>query len=216
MKKGKSSRGQAPKLIYNQPMAEPSPDKDGSEFPGVAKATSISLALEDYEDIFSDFDPRPYSERSLSEDFLYELQRAAFNKEESGLAVTLLLPKEERNGAQEKVILERLKNHFRRHHRRLEDKRKGDVKTGAWMVALGVAFMFLATYILYEFKQTLWTAFIVVLLEPAGWFMFWEGSSLIFFKAKEVAPELGFYRKMSAAKIAFSSVAPIPASSGVK
>ncbi len=197
-------------------MPEQSPDKDGSEFPGAAKATSISLALEDYEDIFSDFDPRPYSERSLSEDFLYELQRAAFNKEESGLVVTLLLPKEERNAAQEKVILERLKSHFRRLHRRLEDKRKGEVKTGAWMVALGVAFMFLATYILYEIKQTLWTAFIVVLLEPAGWFMFWEGSSLILFKAKEVAPELTFYRKLSGAKITFAAIAPTPAPGAAK
>lgn len=191
-------------------MLEPSPDKDGNEFPGVAKATSISLALEEYEDIFSDFDPRPYSERSLSEDFLYELQRAALNKEQKGLVLTLLIPKEEQNAGQEKVILERLRNHFRRHHRSLEKKRQNDIKTGAWMVALGVAFMFLATYILYEIKQTLWTAFIVVLLEPAGWFTFWEGSSLILFKAKEVTPDLEFYRKLSGAKITFATVTPVP------
>src|SRR5579859_7557489 len=109
-------------------MEDPSPDKNTSEFPGVAKASSIHLALEDYEDIFSDFDPRPYPERSLSEDFLYELQRAALNKEEKGLVVTLLMPREERNTAREKVILERLRDHFRRHHRKLEEKRKGDIR----------------------------------------------------------------------------------------
>jgi len=197
-------------------MEDPSPDKTAGEFPGVAKASSISLALEDYEDIFSDFDPRPYAERSLSEDFLYELQRAALNKEESGLTVTLLMPKEERNTGREKVILERLRDHFRRHCRRLEEKRKADIRMGAWMVVLGVAFLFAATTILYEFKQTLWTAFIVVLLEPAGWFTFWEGSSLILFKKKEIVPELVFYRKMSGARIVFAAVPPPPAPGAAK
>ncbi|MBI2151367.1 hypothetical protein HYU21_01420, partial [Candidatus Woesearchaeota archaeon] len=31
---------------------------------------NISLVLDSYDDIFSDFDPRDYSEKALSEDFL--------------------------------------------------------------------------------------------------------------------------------------------------
>lgn len=188
-------------------MEEPTLDKTLSGFPGVPKATSISLALDDYEDLFSDFDPRPYSERSVSEDFLHELKRAAMSKEEKGLSLVMLLPKERRNAAHEHIILERLKSHFRHHHRLLEEERKKVTKTGAWMVALGIVFMFLATYLLVEFKQNLWTAFVVVLLEPAGWFTFWEGLNLIVFRSKDVAPDLLFYRKMSGAKIAF---VPIP------
>ncbi|HJT25680.1 MAG TPA: hypothetical protein VJ873_13980, partial [bacterium] len=174
----------------------------------VDKASFISLALDDYEDLFSDFDPRPYSERSLSEDFLHELKRAAMSKEEKGLSLLLLIPKERHNAAHEHTILERLKNHFRHHHRLLEEQRKKVTKTGARMVALGVAFMFLATYLLVEIKQNLWTAFIVVLLEPAGWFTFWEGLNFIVFRAKDVAPELSFYRKMSGAKVSFMVMAP--------
>ena len=145
-------------------MEPPITDKTEEDFRGVGKASSISLALDDYEDIFSDFDPRPYSERMLSDDFLYELKRASLDKEESGLTLSLLMPKEKRNSGHEKVILERLKGHFRRHHRRLEDKRKGEIKTGTWMVALGITFMFLATYILFRYEKSLWTAFVVVLL----------------------------------------------------
>ncbi|GEM_PF-585555 len=215
-KKGKALGKLTWNLAYTWTMEAPSPDKNTSEFPGVAKASSITLALEDYEDVFSDFDPRPYAVRSLSEDFLYELQRAALNKEETGLVVSLLMPKDERNAGREKVILERLRDHFRRHCRKLEEKRRSDIQMGAWMVALGVAFLFAATYILYEFKQTLWTAFIVVLLEPAGWFTFWEGSSLILFKKKEIAPELVFYRKLSGAKITFANEPSAPAPGAAK
>ncbi len=172
-----------------------------------AKTASISLVLDDYEDIFSDFDPRPYSQRMLSEDFLRELKRACQHWEESGLTTTLLMPKEKRSAAHEKVILDRLREHFRRNHRRLEEKRKKDKWTGFKMVALGVVFMLAATYLLTSFPQTLWRSFIVVLLEPAGWFTFWEGASMVLFYSNEATPDLDFYRKMAGAKTAFAAIA---------
>jgi hypothetical protein len=184
----------------------PKPDKPlESPFPGPAKASSIRFGLDEYDDIFSDFDPRPYPERMLSDDFLYELKRASLDREEKGLELTLQVPKERRNAAQEKVILERLKAHFRRQRKRLEEKRKGERKTGLRMIALGVVFMFLATWLLFRYKQELWSSFVVVLLEPAGWFTFWEGLNLVLFKSRETTPDLGFHRKMAGARITFTS-----------
>ncbi|HUO57751.1 MAG TPA: hypothetical protein VMV05_06195 [bacterium] len=182
---------------------------DGEGFPGESKASPISFALDDYEDIFSDFDPRPYLERMLSDDFLYELKRAALGKEEKGLVLTLLLPKEKRNPGHEKVIVERLRGHFRRNYRRRAEKVKSETWKGGVMVGLGVAFMFIATWLLLEFEKTLWSSFVVVLLEPAGWFTFWEGLNLILFRREEGAPDLDFYRKMAGVKIGFGS-APTP------
>jgi hypothetical protein len=188
--------------VVTEENAAPKPEEKS---PGPSRVNTITLALDDYEDLFSDFDPRPYSERILSEDFLYELKRAAVYKEGGGLALILLLPEERRDGNHEKIILERLKGHFRRHHKRLKAQRKGEIRTGIQMVALGVLLMFLATYILKDVKQTFWTAFIVVLLEPAGWFTLWEGMNLILFHVKEIRPDLEFHQKMSSAKVAFTS-----------
>lgn len=36
---------------------------------------SIQIALDHYDDIFSDFDPSPFSQRMLSDDFLKEMQK---------------------------------------------------------------------------------------------------------------------------------------------
>jgi hypothetical protein len=41
----------------------------------------IKLMLDTYDDIFSDFDPRPFSQRTLSEDFLEEARKASREKE---------------------------------------------------------------------------------------------------------------------------------------
>jgi hypothetical protein len=172
------------------------------------RSHSIRLALDDYDDLFSDFDPLPYSERMLSDDLLYELKRAALDKEEEGLSLTLLMPREKRNASQEKVILERLKGHFRRRHRRLEDRAKADKRTGFRMAALGLLFMGLAAWLLSLTQRTLWISLLLVLLEPAGWFIFWAGCDLLLSQARDINPDLIFYRKLSGARVVFCASNP--------
>lgn len=41
----------------------------------ILEMSEISIWLDNYDDIFSDFDPRPYSQRSLSDDFLAEAKK---------------------------------------------------------------------------------------------------------------------------------------------
>ena len=53
---------------------------------------NISLILDDYNDLFSDFDPRHYSERALSDDFLAESKRASRDKPAGSLEVKFLVP----------------------------------------------------------------------------------------------------------------------------
>ena len=44
-------------------------------------SSEIPLWLDNYNDLFSDFDPRHYSNRALSQDFLEELKRASRDKQ---------------------------------------------------------------------------------------------------------------------------------------
>jgi hypothetical protein len=187
-------------------MSEPEVNKPAAENPGPAETLSINLGLDEYDDIFSDFDARPYAQRMLSEDFLHELKRASLGQGDEGVVLNLLLPQARRNPATEKVVRDRLKSHFRRRHLRLEEKHRKDITIGVLMVALGIVCMLVATYLLTGFPQNLWRSFIVVLLEPAGWFTFWEGLSQLLFYSKDTQPNLVFYRKMSGAKIGFVSV----------
>jgi len=165
----------------------------------------ISLMLDDYNDIFSDFDPRPNLVRSLSVDFLDEIKRATRDKKE-GLDLSFLIPQHLREIKEETVIKKRLKNHFKKHYETSRQEVKSVVREGILFVAFGVVLMFLATYILFTFKEsTFLTTFLVVILEPAGWFLFWEGLDLIIFEPKKRSHELVFYKKMTRAKIYFNS-----------
>src|SRR3989339_701864 len=54
--------------------------------------SQVSMWLDGYDDIFSDFDPRPYSQRSLSDDFLSEAKKVSSGKTGDRLELRFLIP----------------------------------------------------------------------------------------------------------------------------
>src|SRR3989344_4144937 len=89
----------------------------------ILKERNISLILNDYNDIFSDFDPRPFASRALSDDFLVECKKAARDKEGS-IELRLLVPKKKRDQKSEYEIKKRLREHFEKHFR----EKEGEIK----------------------------------------------------------------------------------------
>lgn len=165
----------------------------------------IRLVLRDYEEIFSDFDARSYSQRAMSVDFLDEARRALRDVDPSGFELKILMPKAKRSAEKEELIRHRLREHSRKHHEILEKKRKEIIKQGFYFTVAGFIFMLFGAYILfYDGARSFLKEFLVILLEPGGWFFFWEGLDLVIFKSKEIKGDLDFYRKMNKAKIIFS------------
>jgi len=168
--------------------------------------SEISLWLDRYDDIFSDFDPRPYSQRALSEDFLGEAKRASRDKVGGTIELKLLLAEKNRDKSIEKTIKKRLGEHFKRHHDLLEKEKAGTIKKGAIFGIIGIIMMLLAVFIVVNYAQeSMLTAFLIILLEPAGWYFLWSGLDLIIFKSKTITPDLEFYEKMTATSIEFVS-----------
>ncbi len=170
------------------------------------KMSTISLWLDGYDDIFSDFDQRPTSQRSLSDDFLYEAKKASKDKTSGKIELNLLLDKCKRNMYTENVIKRRLRQHFNKHFKMLHRDMDAIVRKGLLFVLSGIVVMLAASFVLFEFPEgNFMTSFLIVLLEPAGWFLFWEGLHMILFDRKKVKPDLDFYEKMSKCEIYFLS-----------
>jgi hypothetical protein len=167
---------------------------------------NISLKLASYNDIFSSFDPRPYSERSLSVDFLGETRRASIDKPSGGIELRLMLPKRLRTLEIEKIIQNRLKNHFEKHTKKIKNQHTKIIRNGALFTVSGIIVMLLASFILFRSPENnLFVNFLIILFEPAGWFFFWEGLDQIVFESKKVRPDLEFYEKMANSDIIFLS-----------
>lgn len=167
--------------------------------------SSISIVLKDYNDIFSDFDPRPYSQRALSHDFLPEIKRAVQDQTSGVVELRLLIPEDQRSVSTEAVIKQRLKDHFKRHNELLNVELRGVRVTGILMVVIGAILGVIATW-LYGFEEKSFLfKFILILMEPASWFSIWEGMYHIFFEAKDILAEFKFYHKMTKSEIKFNS-----------
>jgi hypothetical protein len=165
--------------------------------------SEISIWLDTYDDIFSDFDPRPYSQRALSDDFLFEAKRAAREKKTGGIELKLLLPADKRSGNEETVIKKRLREYFKKQFESLQKEIKGIRLKGVSLLAVGFALMFFATLVSYNLQAGILWTFAFVLLEPTGWFVIWFGFEHLFYTVNQKKPELGFFKKMAGCNISF-------------
>ncbi|MFH0978112.1 MAG: hypothetical protein V1837_02300 [Candidatus Woesearchaeota archaeon] len=160
------------------------------------------MILESYDDIFSDFDPRPYSERALSDDFLNECRKASIDKGYD-LELRFLVPGRKRRATDEEHIRHRLMEHFQKHFIQKEIEQKAIKRQGwAWAI-IGICMIFVAALI--SNFEGLINKFLLVVFEPGGWFTTWTGLDKIFSDAPRRMPEYKFYKKMASSQIIFNS-----------
>ena len=167
---------------------------------GELNVDNISLVLNSYNDIFSSFDPRVYSEKALSDDFLIECEKAAVDKEED-FELRLLIPRHKRNINDEIKIKKRLKSHFQKHFDKESKKVKAIRREGLIWFFVGAIVMVAATF-LYN-QEGFWFNLLFIMAEPASWFMFWEGLYKVFIEYKANLDDYEFYKKMNKAQIYF-------------
>lgn len=169
----------------------------------LAKKIQVSFWLDDYDNLFSDFDPRPFSHRSLSDDFLTEVKKALIEINTENLEILLLIPHNLKNKAEEHIIQTRIHAHFKKLTLKLEKEHKKYIKNGLLLTLGGMALMLAATSIYYLSISDFLINFLRTLFEPTGWFMAWYGLDHIFYISKENRHELEFSKKMSKANIKF-------------
>lgn len=176
----------------------------------ILKAGNISLILDTYNELFSDFDPRNYAERTISDDFLVECKRALSDRPSEEFELRLLMPKNKRNLSDESKIKKRLKEHFTKHVGEKQAEVSKIVNMGVFMALLGFVLMITGAYLVFtNFAEgTFLASVLYISLEPAGWFFFWEGLAKAIFLHEEERKkkrELDFYKKMSRAQVFFLS-----------
>jgi len=171
----------------------------------ITEMSKISIILDDYDDVFSDFDPRPYSKRSLSDDFLEEAKKITPKKTTEKIELKFLLPEKARNLKDELVITKRLKTYFRKKHKSMSNKQKKEKIKNTALVILGLGLMIIAAYVWFMEPEQFFLYVLIIIIEPAGWFAVWYGLDHLFYYIEEERQELRFYEKLAKANITFYS-----------
>lgn len=167
----------------------------------------VMIALDTYEDIFSDFDTRPFSERGLSDDFLKELLRRTLETPKRELEVLMVMPQTLRKEKDENTIKSRLRKHFSKEVKRIEEKRNGKRRHGYAYFAMGGVLLMLEVYLIEQAESIskFLFAFSQAFILPAGWFLAYTGLEKILQPYGEDAADYEFYKKLQGAAYRFTS-----------
>lgn len=181
--------------------------KDRENTPSNANrdAGLVTLWIDAYSDIFSDFDPRPFSERAVSDDFITQVKRVSRERSGKTNVLKLLVPEGTQKDEQEYVIKKRLQSYFENISTQLKEEGRSVKRKGLVFGAFGITLMVAATYI--SFLQLSQFAFklLLALFEPGGWFLLWTGLELMITQSWNRKGEKLFYERFENVHIEFGS-----------
>jgi hypothetical protein len=185
--------------------AEPAVQKKLTEKKKLLSNAELSIWLDTYDDIYSDFDSRSYSERALSDDFINEAKKMAKEKISGDVALKLLMPSQQRDKNTEEIIVKNLHAQFHKFAGQLKQemnnvRTRGMVLTGSGLLIM-IATAFLANMPQKDFLSNA----LRIIMEPAGWFLAWTGLDQIFSISRRKKTEFDFMSRMSHAEIEFLS-----------
>jgi hypothetical protein len=164
---------------------------------------SIHMWLDSYDDIFSDFDPSPYSQRLLSEDFLSEAKRRYAETKKGKLELRFSLPAKMRDQKTEALIKRRLKQYFQMKAKEGEGEVRKSRVRGAVYFVLGFLVL-LSVAIVPPFVGD-YGRFLEILLVPVGWFGMFDGVELMVESPRSFEKEINFSRRLADASYEFFS-----------
>lgn len=171
----------------------------------IRSASNIYLWLDSYDDIFSDFDPRPFSQRMLSDDFISEAKKEAKEKVMGAAELRLLVPESRRKTHTETIIKKRIKEYFRHQHFLIHKEVKSTIRQGILFTLVGIVLMFTGAALLHHEAKGFLFYLILTIIEPASWFLFWEGMNHSIFEWKRFQNDLEFNSRMSKILVQFHS-----------
>jgi hypothetical protein len=195
-----------PLKVQTEPKAPAAqPDQKELQKTDLLKTASASMILDTYDDIFSDFDPRPYKERVISDDFLSEAKKETLEHESGRVLLQLMIPQAVRNESNERLIIERLRA-FHKSEAIRYDKEISKTRLRGVFLIIGGAILNVIAALLSRYAQghdNFMMSLLVVIMEPAGWFTVWSGFDQVFFSINTKKPDRDFHARMSASKITF-------------
>ena len=166
----------------------------------------IAITLDTYDDIFSDFDPRPYAQRELSEDFLKEINRRYMEDKRGRFEVHFTIPSSERDMKEESLIKKRLREHFSFMAKRESDSIKKTKNRGYLYIAIGAAVLLADAYFFFLFNEgSIIYRVVSIFLVPAGWYGMFTGIGKVIDEPYDSVERKSLYEKFERANYVFLS-----------
>ncbi len=165
----------------------------------------VDIWMDGYNDIFSDFDPAPFSKRAISADFVEEVMRRTSEEHDEEIELRMSVPQAMRSAKAENIIKKRLKDYFTMKKHKYDELVKNEKRKGK-IYFLG-GFLLLSSFILLDLflVSNVVVKLLAAIMAPLGWFGVWEGTSHMLEGPEQFSKKKDFYTKLAKAKFEFFS-----------
>ncbi|MEM4272407.1 MAG: hypothetical protein QXH30_02360 [Candidatus Bilamarchaeaceae archaeon] len=184
-------------------------DREREKAAQVSKAAAVlsfvDIWMDGYNDIFSDFDPAPFSKRAISADFVDEVMRRTSEEHDEDITVRMSVPQAMRSQKAEAIIKKRLREFFLLKKKKYDHFVENERKKG-YIYFIG-GFLLLSSFVALEALLAEHTVvkLLAAVMAPFGWFGVWEGVSHILEGPEKYSTKKEFYTKLAKAKFEFFS-----------
>ncbi|MCX8199984.1 MAG: hypothetical protein N3G76_00780 [Candidatus Micrarchaeota archaeon] len=163
---------------------------------------NIDIALESYDDLYSDFDISHYAKRELSEDFVKELiKRTSGEHDTKTLQITLSIPSAKRDIPAERTIIRRIKQHFAKRAESYSLEIQNHQRRGIKYIFVGALIILADVFIPKDAFPLLGAIFSVLMV--AGWFGVWTGIAKILDEPAGMIAQKKIYSNLASAHYVF-------------
>jgi hypothetical protein len=180
------------------------------------KSPEISIWLDNYNDVFSEFDSRPFSDRALSDDFLREVHKMVTERSGEKVEIKFHILGDERNPESEGIIINNINSHFKSIANALKSEKQHTLNKGYMLLASGFVLISFLFYLSRISVKGDYLSGVYLMLEPLSWFITWTGLDHVFQISKSSKAALDFNSKMGYAGISFSSLADVNSASDTR
>ncbi|HAD81485.1 MAG: hypothetical protein A2509_01885 [Candidatus Edwardsbacteria bacterium RIFOXYD12_FULL_50_11] len=171
-----------------------------------SKRDVVNIWLDSLDELFSDFDPRSYLKRTVSDDFIAQVRKVVADQQGKEMILRLQLPAGTRNEQDEEIIAVRLQLYFTERCNQFKKERQNGIRNAVILTLSGIALMIFASYITFLNSERYYLQLLLVLFEPGGWFCLWTGLDRLIDYSGKRRKELDFYSRMATAQIQFSTI----------
>lgn len=166
----------------------------------------VTIRLNSYDDIFSDFDNRSYHNRMLSSDFLDEMQKIVQElPKKSKIIVSFKIKEKQRNNYTESIIVNNILHHYKQYNEEIYEELRETNKKGYLFTIVGFLIISIPVLLSVLMHIDSFSNHFYLMVEPFGWFLAFTGMDKLFQGSRTSKRNINFNYKMLQAKFNFCS-----------
>lgn len=173
------------------------------EFEKLSKTYLIEVSLDNYDDIYDDWDPSPFKKRDIEDEF----NDFIVNSSEDiplkyNISIVLYLPISKKDIKKEAALISAYQNYYNYAIERLQKaKNSFNQKTISYLI---LSILLLTTgYFFFKGDQSLVYKVLHEGVFIGGWVFLWEFFTNIFIKTRELRSEYKLYKRLYQSQIRF-------------